>query len=309
MATPSFTNINVAITHASDNFLSVSGNDMLKSDMALAICRGLMSARRGGGMAVVVASAAIAGGARLGSGQWWAFLVRLLLEEFLVVAASAYLASAIFQTIAIQEWATGNYITSALFVGLTVLLVSIGPGHYLNLHRLKRYVSLWSGFGAVCLAVLFLLSGQFLFKVAEPYSGATFVMQFITMGFVVLTNRAMGYACLQSAIARRDRRVTRVGRLLRQTNIDELPQLINVLMGEMSIVGPRPHATALNEMFQKQISVFSRCHILQPGIIGVGGYREKMERRVEHDTTPITGLFDLRIIVMMLLSKSSYGAC
>jgi lipopolysaccharide/colanic/teichoic acid biosynthesis glycosyltransferase len=109
---------------------------------------------------------------------------------------------------------------------------------------------------------------------------------------------------------REDPRVTRVGRYLRRTNIDELPQLINVLEGEMSIVGPRPHATAHNEMFEERISLFSRRHTVKPGITGwpqVDGYRgetdtlEKMERRVEYDLYYMDNwslLFDLRIIIM-----------
>jgi Undecaprenyl-phosphate glucose phosphotransferase len=118
--------------------------------------------------------------------------------------------------------------------------------------------------------------------------------------------------------ARNDSRVTRVGAVLRRANIDELPQLINVLRGEMSIVGPRPHATAHNKMFEDKISVFSRRHVVKPGITGwaqVNGYRgatqtlEQMQRRVEHDLYYIDNWsfwFDLRIIVMTVLSKTAY---
>jgi Undecaprenyl-phosphate glucose phosphotransferase len=118
--------------------------------------------------------------------------------------------------------------------------------------------------------------------------------------------------------ARNDSRITRFGAILRSTNIDELPQLINVLRGDMSIVGPRPHATAHNKMFEGKISVFSRRHVVKPGITGwaqVNGYRgatdtlEKMQRRVEHDLYYIDNWsfwLDLRIMIMTVFSKTAY---
>jgi len=117
---------------------------------------------------------------------------------------------------------------------------------------------------------------------------------------------------------RNDARITRVGAIMRRTNIDELPQLINVLRGEMSIVGPRPHATAHNKMFEGKISVFSRRHVVKPGITGwaqVNGYRgatdtlEKMRRRVEHDLYYIDNWslwLDVRIMIMTVFSKTAY---
>jgi Undecaprenyl-phosphate glucose phosphotransferase len=119
-------------------------------------------------------------------------------------------------------------------------------------------------------------------------------------------------------VTRHDPRVTRLGRFLRRTNIDELPQLFNVLAGDMSIVGPRPHATAQNETFAELISSFSRRHNVKPGITGwaqVNGYRgdtdtlEKMQRRVEHDLYYIDNwsfLFDLRIILLTAFSREVY---
>jgi len=115
-----------------------------------------------------------------------------------------------------------------------------------------------------------------------------------------------------------DPRVTRVGRVMRRTNIDELPQLINVLLGEMSIVGPRPHPVAMNKTFQKQISPLSRRHNVKPGITGwaqVNGFRgetdtlEKMQRRFECDLYYIDNwslLLDVKIILMTLFSKRAY---
>jgi Undecaprenyl-phosphate glucose phosphotransferase len=118
--------------------------------------------------------------------------------------------------------------------------------------------------------------------------------------------------------AKNDPRVTRVGRVIRRTSIDELPQLFNVLRGEMSIVGPRPHATAHNAMFEARISPFSRRHNVKPGITGwaqVNRCRgeidslEKMKKRVDYDLFYIDNwsfFFDLKIIVLtffLLLSK------
>jgi Undecaprenyl-phosphate glucose phosphotransferase len=115
-----------------------------------------------------------------------------------------------------------------------------------------------------------------------------------------------------------DPRLTSLGRILRRTNIDELPQLINVLRGEMSIVGPRPHPIALNVMFQQRIAPFSRRHNVKPGLTGwaqVNGLRgetdttEKMQRRIDYDLYYIDNwsfMLDLKIIVLTLLSKSAY---
>jgi putative colanic acid biosynthesis UDP-glucose lipid carrier transferase len=89
-----------------------------------------------------------------------------------------------------------------------------------------------------------------------------------------------------------DPRITRLGAFLRRTSLDELPQLINVIMGSMSLVGPRPHATAHNEQYRKLIPGYMLRHKVKPGITGlaqVNGWRgetdtdEKMQKRVEFD--------------------------
>jgi len=91
---------------------------------------------------------------------------------------------------------------------------------------------------------------------------------------------------------RNDVRITRLGRWLRKTSLDELPQLVNVLSGEMSIVGPRPHAKAHDNQFSDLISNYAFRHHMKPGITGwaqVNGLRgetetvDKMRKRVEYD--------------------------
>jgi len=91
---------------------------------------------------------------------------------------------------------------------------------------------------------------------------------------------------------RDDNRITPFGRFLRRTSLDELPQFINVLMGSMSIVGPRPHAVAHNESYRKLINGYMIRHKVKPGITGwaqVNGFRgetptlDKMSARVDYD--------------------------
>jgi Undecaprenyl-phosphate glucose phosphotransferase len=113
--------------------------------------------------------------------------------------------------------------------------------------------------------------------------------------------------------ARNDPRVTRLGAFLRHTSLDELPQLINVLKGEMSIVGPRPHAVKANvsgrKLYEEAVAQYAMRHKVKPGITGwaqVNGWRgetdtdEKIIRRVEHDLYYIEHwslLLDLKIIL------------
>ena len=89
-----------------------------------------------------------------------------------------------------------------------------------------------------------------------------------------------------------DARVTKLGRILRKTNLDELPQFLNVLFGNMSIVGPRPHMLKHTKMFSKIMGEYMIRHFLKPGITGwaqVNGYRgeikenDQLRRRIEHD--------------------------
>ncbi|MHC2087479.1 exopolysaccharide biosynthesis polyprenyl glycosylphosphotransferase [Methylobacterium sp. CM6244] len=117
---------------------------------------------------------------------------------------------------------------------------------------------------------------------------------------------------------RHDSRITRIGAILRRTNLDELPQLINVLMGEMSLVGPRPHALAHDRSFERRIAQYARRHNVMPGITGwaqVNGLRGEtltdldMERRVNHDLHYIDNWsvwLDIQIMIQTVVSRRAY---
>ncbi len=107
-----------------------------------------------------------------------------------------------------------------------------------------------------------------------------------------------------------DNRITRIGGILRRASLDELPQLINVLQGRMSLVGPRPHAVAHNEEYRKLIKGYMVRHKVLPGITGlaqVNGCRgetsqlEEMEARVNYDLDYLrrwTPMLDIKIILL-----------
>ncbi|HID0937632.1 TPA: undecaprenyl-phosphate glucose phosphotransferase, partial [Klebsiella pneumoniae] len=119
-----------------------------------------------------------------------------------------------------------------------------------------------------------------------------------------------------------DVRVTKVGRFLRSTSLDELPQFFNVLFGQMSVVGPRPHAVSHNEQYRSLIQGYMLRHKVKPGITGlaqINGWRgetdtlEKMEKRIEYDLLYIRGWsiwLDLKIIFLTIfkgfINKSAY---
>jgi exopolysaccharide biosynthesis polyprenyl glycosylphosphotransferase len=121
-----------------------------------------------------------------------------------------------------------------------------------------------------------------------------------------------------SQVKERDPRVTRVGARLRRWNIDELPQLFNVIKGDMSLVGPRPHALSHDWEFEQRVALYARRHNVKPGITGwaqIHGLRgeidndDKIEKRVEHDLYYIDNWslgLDLQILARTVFSSTSY---
>ena len=116
-----------------------------------------------------------------------------------------------------------------------------------------------------------------------------------------------------------DPRVTKSGVFLRRTSLDEFPQFLNVFLGNMSIVGPRPHPIQLNDLYRNRVERFSLRHQTKPGITGLSqmkGYRgsitnyHQMSSRVKLDRFYIqnwTFLFDLKIILLTIPATLHYG--
>lgn len=116
----------------------------------------------------------------------------------------------------------------------------------------------------------------------------------------------------QKQAVRDDDRITWIGKILRKTNLDELPQFFNVLVGDMSVVGPRPHMLKHTEEYSRIIDNFMVRHLVKPGITGwaqVKGFRgetetdHKMRKRVQYDVWYIENwsfLLDIRIILMTI---------
>ena len=145
--------------------------------------------------------------------------------------------------------------------------------------------------------------------------------------FVMWKFRTMRHGCDRPGdpyrqASRNDDRVTRVGRLLRRASLDELPQLWNVLTGDMSLVGPRPHPVRMDETYGREVALYVARHRVKPGITGwaqINGYRgetdtpEKMQGRIEHDLYYIRNwsfAFDMWILLQTpfrgLINKNAY---
>ena len=213
-----------------------------------------------------------------------------------------------------------------------VELAKIGPLASLQLTRLplsraevaqKRFFDLlFAAIGLLAMTPL-LVAVAILIKLDSP--GPVFFVQrrygFNQQPFRIIKFRTMygqdeGPVVMQAR--RDDPRLTRVGRWLRRWNIDEIPQLFNVLTGDMSLVGPRPHALSHDHEYERRISFYARRHNVKPGITGwaqINGFRgeidtdEKIRKRVEYDLFYIDNWslwLDLKILARTVLSSKAY---
>jgi len=210
-------------------------------------------------------------------------------------------------------------------------VTAIGPNNVLRIVRtpmgetsviLKRAFDIvLAGLGLLLLSPLLALvallivvesRGPVIFRQARRgFNGDTFMIwKFRSMRVV-----ESGYRMQQAQ--KNDPRITRVGRFIRATSIDELPQLVNVLTGQMSLVGPRPHAVSHDEALSRELAVYAHRQRIKPGITGwaqVHGFRgetttrEQIEGRVEHDIYYIDNwsiLLDLWIIILTVFHPAA----
>jgi putative colanic acid biosynthesis UDP-glucose lipid carrier transferase len=134
--------------------------------------------------------------------------------------------------------------------------------------------------------------------------------------FICYKFRSMKLNSLSDKIhaTKNDKRVTKVGAFLRKTSLDELPQFINVLLGDMSVVGPRPHIESLSIEYQKDVDDYLKRHIVKPGITGlaqVSGYRGENQKKSDIKNRVRLDIFyienwsfflDIKIIIQTVLN-------
>jgi len=198
------------------------------------------------------------------------------------------------------------------FMGVTAVHLNAAPSPGIHGSLKKIFDLAFAGMALICLAPVF-LAIAFAVKISSP--GPVFFRQ-PRQGqggrqFLIYKFRTMKVHQEQSGVTqakKSDDRITKVGAFLRKTSLDELPQFINVMLGDMSVVGPRPHAVEHNKFYSDQIEGYMLRHIVKPGITGwaqINGWRgetdtlEKMARRVECDIYYIRNwsfVFDLQIV-------------
>ena len=210
-------------------------------------------------------------------------------------------------------------------------IVAIGPNNVLRFVRtpmtdasvlLKRSMDIaLAAFGLIVLAPLFAVvalaivletRGPVIYRQARRgFNGDIFMI----WKFRSMSVTESGYQMAQAQ--KNDSRITRIGRFIRATSIDELPQLVNVLLGHMSLVGPRPHAVSHDEELSRQLASYAHRQRILPGITGwaqTHGYRgetsspDQIRGRVEHDIYYIDHwsiLLDIWTLILTVFSPTT----
>lgn len=204
------------------------------------------------------------------------------------------------------------------FGNTPVLQIHPGPLSLWYNKWIKRLFDLIFSIGVIIFLLSWLIPLLWVIDLLTDRQGVFFTQErtsILHRSFTIIKFRSMyqnGDADLRQA-KKDDDRITPLGRLLRKTCVDELPQFINVLLGDMSVVGPRPHMIRHTEDYQKVVQSFMLRHTVKPGVTGLAqckGYRgeirskEEIKKRVEHDIAYIRHWslsLDLRIILMTIL--------
>ena len=242
-------------------------------------------------------------------------VINRCVEAFMTVPTSIYLAPEPlldrFESVVIEQ------------IGPVASLHLLRPPLTLSSVLLKRLFDVvLAGAGLVVLSPLLLLVAV-LIKLDSP--GPVFFLQrrygfnqqmFRIIKFRTMTTLDDGPVVRQAT--RNDGRITRLGQFLRRWNIDELPQLANVVLGQMSLVGPRPHALAHDETWGRSVALYARRHNVRPGITGwaqIHGFRgnidsdDQLLSRIEYDLYYIDNWsiwLDLRILFATVFFPKAY---
>ena len=157
----------------------------------------------------------------------------------------------------------------------------------------------------IAIAILFSSAGPIFYRQARFGTNGK---QFKIWKFRTMTHDSKSATFVQAT--KNDARVTKIGKFLRRLSLDEIPQLFNVLGGDMSLVGPRPHPNNLNEQYRSKIDDYMKRHTVKPGLTGlaqINGFRgethssEAMERRIDFDLQYIQEwsiLLDFKILLL-----------
>jgi Undecaprenyl-phosphate glucose phosphotransferase len=215
-----------------------------------------------------------------------------------------------------------DHVRISKFGSMTTLQLTRAPLSALEILEKRIFDLIVAAAGLIVLAPALVLVAL-LIKLDSP--GPVFFLQrrygfnqqmFRIIKFRTMTTLEDGEVVRQAC--RNDRRITRIGCWLRRWNIDELPQLINVLRGDMSLVGPRPHALSHDREYEQRVSLYARRHNVKPGITGwaqVNGLRGeidsdvKLRERVECDLFYIDNwsmLLDIKILLYTVFSRDAY---
>jgi putative colanic acid biosynthesis UDP-glucose lipid carrier transferase len=200
-----------------------------------------------------------------------------------------------------------------------VMKIKQGPLNFWYNRAVKRLMDISISTFVIIFVLSWLIPLLFIIDLITDASGVFFIQkrsgvdnkEFNLIKF--RTMRKNGEAHLQQA-TKNDHRITKVGKYLRRTSLDELPQFINVLIGDMSVIGPRPHMLKHTDEYKNMVNKFMIRHAIKPGLTGyaqVNGLRgeikktEDIENRIKMDVYYIENWsfwLDLKIVLLTILS-------